>query len=61
MVGSKIIDHMMGMMTKGEFMRATATWKQAHFGRIVSGSLQLPHTNSKEDGEVGWRSPSPLA
>ena len=48
-VGSKIIDWAMGMMTKGELMRATATWKQAHFGAVTSGSLQLPCTDSKED------------
>ena len=53
MVGSKIIDQVMGMMTKGELTRATTTLKQAHFGVVISGSLQLPHMDSKEDGEVG--------
>ena len=52
MVRSKIIDCVMGMITKGEHMRATATWKQVHFGAVMSGSLQLPYTDSKER----WRS-----
>ena len=47
MVGSKIKDWAMGMMLKRESMRATATWKQAHFGTVMSGSLLLPHTDSK--------------
>ena len=42
-------------------MRATATWKQANFGAVMSGSLQLPHTDSKGDGEGGRRSPPPQA
>ena len=59
-VGSKIIDQTMGMMTKGELVRATATWRQAHFGAVMSGSLQLPYTTSKEDREVGKEfTPSP--
>ena len=53
MVGSKIIDQVMEMMTMGELMRATATWKQAHFSAVMSGSLQLPHATSKEDRGVG--------
>ena len=60
MVRSKIIEYVMGMMTKGELMRATATWKQAHFSTVMSGSLQLPCKNSKEDGGVGKEAnPSP--
>ena len=60
MGGSKIIDWVMGMMTKGELARATVTWRQAHFGAIMSGSLQLPCTTSKEDREVGKEvTPSP--
>ena len=60
LVGSKIIDCMMGMMTKGELVGATVTWRQAHFGASMSGSLHLPCTTSKEDGEVGKEvSPSP--
>ena len=53
MVGSKIIDRAMGMMTKGELTRAATTCKQAHFGAFMSGSLQLPHTDSKGNGEGG--------
>ena len=37
MVGSKIIDRAMGMITKGELARATVTWRQAHFGAFMSG------------------------
>ena len=51
MVGSKIIDRTMGMMRKGELMRATVTWKQAHFSAVMSGLLQLPITDSKGSGE----------
>ena len=32
----------MGMITKGETVRATATWKQAQFGAVMSGLLQCP-------------------
>ena len=53
MVKSKIIDRVMGMMTKAELARATGTWKQAHFGAVMSGSLQLPHKDSKGSWEVG--------
>ena len=53
LVGSKIIDQAMGMMTEGKCLMAAATWKQAHFSAIVSGMLQLHCTNSKEDGKVG--------
>ena len=54
MVGSKIIDRAMRMMTKkGELVSATVTWKQAHFGVVMSGLLQLPCTDSKGDREVG--------
>ena len=45
-VRSKIIDRVMRMITKGELVRATVTWKQAHFDAVMSGSLQLPHTDS---------------
>ena len=52
-VESKIIDQVMGMIMKGELMRATVTWKQDHFGAVMSGLPQLPHTDSKGNGEVG--------
>ena len=51
-VGSKIIDRVMGMITKGELARATGTWKQAHFGAVMSESLQLPH---KRAGVGCWK------
>ena len=57
MVRSKIIDRVKGMMTKGELARATATWKQAHFSAVMSGSLQLLHTYSKGNGKVGKEIP----
>ena len=31
----------MGVITKGELVKATLTWWQAHFGAVMSGSLQL--------------------
>ena len=45
-VGSKIIDGAMRVVTKGELAKATMTWKQAHFRAVMSGSLQLPCTGS---------------
>ena len=44
MVGSKIIDRAMSLMTKWELSKVTMTWRQAHFRAVMSGSLQLPHT-----------------
>ena len=41
-VGSKIIDRAMSIITKGELVKATMTWRQAYFGAVMSGSLQLP-------------------
>ena len=46
MVSSKIIDRAMKVITKGELARAKGTWKQAPFGVVMSGSLQLPHTHA---------------
>ena len=51
-VGSKITDQAMGVITKGELTKATMKWKQAHFGAVMSGLLQLPHTSSNG---TGWR------
>ena len=31
-------------------MKVTMTWKQAHFGAVMSGLLQLPHTSSNGTG-----------
>ena len=49
MVGSKIFDRAMGIIMKGKLVKATVTWKQAHFGAVMSGSLQLPHKGTR-----GW-------
>ena len=46
-------DRAIGMMTKGKLMRQTDTLKQVHFSVVMSGSLQLPHTDSKGNGEAG--------
>ena len=42
MVGSKIIERVMGMIMKGELARAPVTWQQAHFSAVMSWSQQLP-------------------
>ena len=52
MVGSKIIDRAMGMITKGELARATVNWKQAHFSAVMPGSLQLPCRSARGDGDA---------
>ena len=41
-VESQIIDRAMGMIMKGELVRATMTWQLVHFSVVMSGSLQLP-------------------
>ena len=48
MVGSNIIDKALSCMTVGELAKATATWQQAHFGAVMSGSLQLSHSSSEK-------------
>ena len=59
MVGSNIIDRVMGLLTKGELVRATTTWKQAHFSTVMSGSLQLPHEGAEGNkGAVKGVTPS---
>ena len=40
-VGSKIINKALSLMTMGELAKATMTWHQAHFGTVMSGLLQL--------------------
>ena len=35
-------------MTAGEFVEATMTWRQAHFGAVMLGSLQLSCSGSGE-------------
>ena len=60
-VGSKIIDRALSLMTKGELTKAATMWRQAHFGAVMSGSLQLTHTSSDKTGmeeEVGHSSHS---
>ena len=60
MVGSKIIDQAMRIITKGELAKVTTTWKQAHFGAVMSGLLQLPHTGSNRTGVEKDVAPSSL-
>ena len=45
-VSSKIIDGAMKMIIKGELARAMEIWRQAHFGVVMSGLLQLPHQHA---------------
>ena len=49
MVGSKIIDKALSLMTTGELAKATTTWRQARFGAVMSGSLQLSHGSSDKN------------
>ena len=46
----QIIDRAMSAITKGELAKATMTWRQAHFGAVMYGSQQLPHTSSNTTG-----------
>ena len=46
MVGTKIIDKSLGLMTVGELGKATMMWRQSHFGAIMLGLLQLLHSSS---------------
>ena len=41
MVGTKIIDKALSLMTVGELAKATMPWRQAHFGAVMAGLLQL--------------------
>ena len=41
MVGTKIINKALSLITMGELAKATMTWRQAHFGAVMLGSLQL--------------------
>ena len=54
MVGSKIIDKALSLMTEGELAEATMTWRQANFGAVMLGSLQLSCSSSGES-EMGER------
>ena len=60
-VVSKIIDKALSLMTKEELAKATTTWRQAHSGAVMMGSLQLSHTNLNKSGveeEVSYPSQS---
>ena len=48
MVGSKIINKALSCMTVGELAHATVTWRQAHFGAVMSGLLQLSCSTSEK-------------
>ena len=50
MVGSKIIDRALSLMTKEELAKVTMMWRQAHFGAVVSGLLQLSPMSSNKIG-----------
>ena len=45
---AQIIDKALSCMTAGELTKATATWQQAHFGAVISGSLQLSCSSSEK-------------
>ena len=46
MVGSKIINKALSLMTVGELALATMTLRQAHFGAVMLGLPQLSHSGS---------------
>ena len=46
MVGTKIIDKALSLMTAGELAKATMTWRKAHFGAVMLEALQLSHRSS---------------
>ena len=59
-VGSNIINRAMSLMIKGELTKVTTMWRQAHFGAVMSGLLQLPYTSSNKtavEKEVSHSSP----
>ena len=47
-VGSKITDKALCCMAAGELAKATVTWRQAHFGAVMAGSLQLSCSSSEK-------------
>ena len=49
-VGSKIIDRALSCMNKGELAQATMMWRQANFGAVMSGSVQVSQTSSNKIG-----------
>ena len=40
----------MSLVTREELTKATMMWRQAHFGTVMSGSLQLPCASSNKTG-----------
>ena len=46
MLGTKIINKALSLMTMGELAKATMTWRQAHFGAVISGPLQFSCSSS---------------
>ena len=42
MVGTKIIDKALSLMTAGELAKANTTWRQAHFAAVMSGCYKSP-------------------
>ena len=53
-VGSKIIDKALSLMTAGELAKATVMWRQVHFGAVMSVSLQLS-CSSSDKNKMGER------
>ena len=53
-VGPKIIDKALSVMATRGLAKATTTWRQAHFGAVMSGLLQLSHSSS-DKSEIGER------
>ena len=49
MVGSKIINKALSLMTMKEPVKVAMTWQQDHFGAVMSGSLQLSQSNSDKN------------
>ena len=48
MMGTKIINKALSLMTVGELAKATRTWREAHFGAVMLGLLQLSHSSSDQ-------------
>ena len=46
MVGTKIINKALSLMTMGELAKATMTWRQAHYEVVMLGSFQLSCSSS---------------
>ena len=58
MVGSKIINKALSLMTMGKLAKATTTWRQAHFGAVMSGLLQL-FCDSSDKNKIEERTKCP--